>query len=65
MQTENSLLGKIEVAGRGALVANSQASYKKNKNSDTAELDGNGAFVSAVPGKKVPFCSRSGAVTVS
>jgi hypothetical protein len=26
MQTENSLLGKIEVAGRGALVANSQAS---------------------------------------
>jgi hypothetical protein len=25
MQTENSLLGKIEVAGRGALVANSQA----------------------------------------
>jgi hypothetical protein len=38
MQTENSLLGKIEVAGRGALVANSQASYKKNKNSDTAEL---------------------------
>jgi hypothetical protein len=26
MRTENSLLGKIEVAGRGALVANSQAS---------------------------------------
>jgi hypothetical protein len=26
MQTENSLLEKIEVAGRGALVANSQAS---------------------------------------
>jgi hypothetical protein len=26
MQTENSLLGKIEVAGRGALVASSQAS---------------------------------------
>jgi hypothetical protein len=26
MKTENSLLGKIEVAGRGALVANSQAS---------------------------------------
>jgi hypothetical protein len=26
MKTENSLLGKIEVAGRGALVASSQAS---------------------------------------
>jgi hypothetical protein len=26
MQMENSLLGKIEVAGRGALVASSQAS---------------------------------------
>jgi hypothetical protein len=26
MQTENSLLGKIEVAGRGTLVASSQAS---------------------------------------
>jgi hypothetical protein len=26
MQTENRLFGKIEVAGRGALVANSQAS---------------------------------------
>jgi hypothetical protein len=38
MQTENNLLGRIEVAGRGTLVANSQPSQKKNKNSDTAEL---------------------------
>jgi hypothetical protein len=38
MQTENSLLGKIEVAGRGTLVASSQASKKENKNNDNAEL---------------------------
>jgi hypothetical protein len=38
MKTANNLRGKIEVAVRGALVASSQASWKKNKNSDTAEL---------------------------
>jgi hypothetical protein len=38
MKTENSLLGKIEIVGRGTLVASSQASYKKNKKRDTAEL---------------------------
>jgi hypothetical protein len=38
MKTKNSLLGKIEAVGRVALAASSQASQKKNKNSETAEL---------------------------
>jgi hypothetical protein len=32
----------------------------KNKNSDTAELDGNGAFVSVVPGKRFHFIAEAG-----
>jgi hypothetical protein len=55
MRTENSLLERIEVAGRGALVASSQASWKKNKNSDTAELGGKRSFRIGGSGKRFRF----------
>jgi hypothetical protein len=51
MKTENSWLERIEAAGRGALVANSQLVSRKTRTVIMPISEGNGAFVSAVPVK--------------
>jgi hypothetical protein len=48
MQTENSLLGKIEVGGR------------RTRTVILSSSDGNGTFVSAVPGKRFHFIADAG-----
>jgi hypothetical protein len=48
MQTKNSLLGKIEVGGR------------RTRTVILPSSDGNGAFVSAVPGKRFHFIADAG-----
>jgi hypothetical protein len=50
MKTENSLLGKIEVVGRGALVAIARLTRRRTRTVILPSSDGNGAFVSAVLG---------------
>jgi hypothetical protein len=60
MQTENSSLGKIEVAGRGALVAIARLVRRRTRTVILPCSDGNGAFVSAVPGKRFHFIADAG-----
>jgi hypothetical protein len=66
MKTENSLLGKIEAGGRGALVEKvARLARRRTRTVMMPSSDGNGAFASAVLDKRVPFCNRCEAVTVS
>jgi hypothetical protein len=60
MQTENSLLEKIEVAGRGALVALARLARRRTRTVILPSSDGNGAFVLAVPGKRFHFIADAG-----
>jgi hypothetical protein len=55
MKTENSLLGKIEVAGRGALVQVARLARRRTRTMIMPSSDGNGAFVSVVLGKRFHF----------
>jgi hypothetical protein len=60
MKMENSLLGKIEVAGRGALVASSGLARRRTRTVIMPSFDGNGAFVSAVLVKRFHFITAAG-----
>jgi hypothetical protein len=61
MKTENSLLGKDDTEGSDALVAKwPRLAGRRTRTVIMPSSDGNGAFVSAVPGKRFHFITATG-----
>jgi hypothetical protein len=59
--TENNLLGKNEIDGRDALVAKwPRLAGRRTRTVIMPSSDGNGALVSAVPGKRFHFITAAG-----